>query len=41
MKPSLYLDTNHGTNVIAQKDNRVIKRRVEKIEEKMQAKEKR
>jgi len=28
MKPSLYLDTNHGTNVIAQKGNRVIKRKV-------------
>ena len=40
MKPSLYLDTNHGTDVIAQKDNRVIKRRVKELEKKIQAKEK-
>jgi len=40
MKPSLYLDTNHGTNVIAQKDNRVIKRRVNDLEKKIQAKQK-
>ncbi|MBC8459738.1 MAG: helix-turn-helix domain-containing protein [Deltaproteobacteria bacterium] len=40
MKPSLYLDTNHGTNVIAQKDNRVIKRRVTDLEKKIQAKQK-
>lgn len=40
MKPSLYLDTNHGTNVIAQKDNRVIKRRVEGLEKRIAAKQK-
>jgi transposase len=40
MKPSLYLDTNHGTKVIAQKDNRVIKRRVTALEKKVQAKQK-
>lgn len=40
MKPSLYLDTNHGTNVITQKDNRVIKRRVTDLEKKIQAKQK-
>jgi transposase/archaellum component FlaC len=40
MKPSLYLDTNHGTNVIAQKDNRVIKRRVTDLKKKIQAKQK-
>jgi len=40
MKPSLYLDTNHGTNVIAQKDNRVIKRKVTDLETKIQAKQK-
>jgi len=40
MKPSLYLDTNHGTNVIAQKDNRVIKRKVTGLEKKIQAKQK-
>ena len=40
MKPSLYLDTNHGTNVIEQKDNRVIKRRVTDLEKKIQAKQK-
>lgn len=40
MKPSLYLDTNHGTNVIAQKDNRVIKRRVQKLNKEIQAKQK-
>ncbi|MBC8550244.1 MAG: hypothetical protein H8D23_11425 [Candidatus Brocadiales bacterium] len=40
MKPSLYLDTNHGTNVIAQKDNRVIERKVTELEKKIQAKKK-
>jgi predicted nucleic acid-binding Zn-ribbon protein len=40
MKPSLYLDTNHGTNVIAQKDNRVIERKVTDLEKKIQAKQK-
>ena len=40
MKPSLYLDTNHGTNVIAQKDNRVIGRKVTDLEKKIQAKQK-
>lgn len=40
MKPSLYLDTNHGTNVIAQKDNRVIKRSVKDLEKKIQARQK-
>jgi len=40
MKPSLYLDTNHGTNVIAQKGNRVIKRKVTDLEKKIQAKQK-
>ena len=38
MKPSLYLDTNHGTNVIEQEDNRVIRRKVENLEKKIQAK---
>jgi len=40
MKPSLYLDTNHGTNVIEQEDNRVIRRKVEDFEKKIQAKKK-
>jgi len=40
MKPSLYLDTNHGTNVIEQEDNRVIRRKVEDLEKKIQAKKK-
>ena len=40
MKPSLYLDTNHGTNVIAQRDNRVIKRKVTELEKRIQAKQK-
>ena len=40
MKPSLYLDTNHGTNVIAQKDNRVLQRKVTDLGKKIQAKQK-
>jgi len=40
MKPSLYLDTNHGTKVTAQKENRVIKRKVKHLEKKIQAREK-
>jgi hypothetical protein len=40
MKPSLYLDTNHGTNVIAQKDNRVLQRKVTDLDKKIQAKQK-
>lgn len=39
MKPSLYLDTNHGTNVIAQKDNRVIRRKTTDLEKKVKAKQ--
>lgn len=38
MKPSLYLDTNHGTNVVAQKDNRVIRRKITDLDKKIQAK---
>ncbi|MBW8036384.1 MAG: helix-turn-helix domain-containing protein [Planctomycetes bacterium] len=40
MKPSLYLDTNHGTNAIEQSHNRVIERRVENLEKGIQAQEK-
>lgn len=40
MKPSLYLDTNHGTNVIEQSRNRVMERRVENLEKKIQAQKK-
>jgi len=40
MKPSLYLDTNHGTNVIEQRNNRVVRRRVEDLEKKIRAKQK-
>lgn len=38
MKPGLYLDTNHGSNGVALKENRVIKRKVKKLEEEIRAK---
>ena len=41
MKPSLYLDTNHGTNAIEQKTNRVVTRRVEELKKKIEAQNKR
>jgi len=40
MKPSLYLDSNHGTNAVAQKNNRVVERRVKDLEKKIRAKQK-
>ncbi len=40
MKPSLYLDKNHGTKTIEQSSNRVVERRVEKLEKKIQAQKK-
>ena len=38
MKPGLYLDTNHGSKAVALKENRVIKRKVDKFEEAISAK---
>ncbi|MEE8114700.1 MAG: hypothetical protein V3T23_10130, partial [Nitrososphaerales archaeon] len=40
MKPSLYLDSNHGTKGIAQEENRVLQRQVKSLEQKITAKEK-
>jgi len=40
MKPGLYLDTNHGTKSVALKENRVIKRKIEKLEGEINAKNK-
>ena len=40
MKPGLYLDTNHGTKTVAMKENRVIKRKIEKLEGELRAKNK-
>lgn len=40
MKPSLYLDTNHGTEGIAQKENRVLQRKVTALEREIQARQK-
>ena len=40
MKPGLYLDTNHGSNGVALKENRVIKRKIEKLEQELRAKNK-
>jgi len=40
MKPGLYLDTNHGTKSVAMKENRVIKRKIEKLEQELSAKNK-
>lgn len=40
MKPSLYLDTNHGTNVAAQPENRVMGRKVKEWTRQSQAKQK-
>ena len=38
MKPGLYLDTNHGTKSVVLKENRVIKRKIEKLEGEITAK---
>jgi len=40
MKPSLYLDRNHGTKAIEQGNNRVVERRVEELEKKIEAQKK-
>lgn len=40
MKPSLYLDKNHGTKTIEQSSNRVIERRVEGLEKRIEAQKK-
>ncbi len=40
MKPGLYLDTNHGTKSVVLKENRVIKRKIEKLEGEITAKNK-
>jgi hypothetical protein len=40
MKPGLYLDTNHGTKSVVLKDNRVIKRKIDKLGGEITAKEK-
>ena len=37
MKPGLYLDTNHGSKSVSLKENRVIKRKIEKFEEEIRA----
>ena len=40
MKPSLYLDTNHGTQGVAQPENRVMARKVKELTQKIQAQQK-
>ena len=40
MKPSLYLDTNHGTQGVAQPENRVLARKVKELTQKIQAQQK-
>jgi len=40
MKPGLYLDTNHGTKSVELKENRVVKRKIDKLERQESAKEK-
>jgi hypothetical protein len=40
MKPSLYLDTNHGTKGVAQPENRVMARKIKALTQQIQAQQK-